>query len=191
MAPSMAILFLMFTVTNGGRSLLAERDWGTLSRLLSTPTTAAQVLAGKIGGIFLVGLAQMAILILASTVLFDLRWGAVLAVAALTLALVIAATSWGALLAAYSRTAGQAATVGTALTLTFGGLAGNFVPRTALPAWLQTAGFITPNAWGLEGFTRLSAGGGLSDVALPVVALLAMAAVLFGASMLAFRRQYA
>ena len=30
MAPSMAIMFLMFTVTNGGRSILAERDWGTL-----------------------------------------------------------------------------------------------------------------------------------------------------------------
>ena len=35
MAPSMAVMFLMFTVSLGGRSVLAERQWGTLQRLLT------------------------------------------------------------------------------------------------------------------------------------------------------------
>ena len=129
MAPSMAIMFLMFTVTAGARSILAERDLGTLPRLLTTPTSATQVLGGKVLGSYLTGLAQMLILISASSLLFKVRWGSLTAVALLTLALVAAATAWGMLIAAYARRPSEANAIGTALALTFGGLAGNFVPR--------------------------------------------------------------
>lgn len=81
LAPAFAVLFLMYTVTQGGRSILAEREEGTLAPLLRAPVTAPQVLSGKITGIFLSGLAQMGILMLASSLLFDLHWGAPLAVA--------------------------------------------------------------------------------------------------------------
>jgi len=190
MAPSMAIMFLMFTVSNGGRSILAERDWGTLPRLLTTPTTPAQVIGGKVGGIFLTGVAQMAILIAASGLLFRVRWGSLAGVVVLTLALVAAATGWGALLASYSRSAAQAGQLGSMLALVFGMLAGNFFPRQALPQWLRTASYVSPNAWGLEGFISLTGGGTLSDIAMPAAALLVMAVVLFTVATMAFRRQY-
>ncbi len=191
MAPSMAIMFLMFTVTAGGRSILAEREWGTLSRMLATPTTPAQVVGGKIAGTYFTGAAQMFILILLGGLAFQIQWGATIAVVLLTLALVAAATSWGMLIAAYSRTPGQAATLGTAVALIFGGIAGNFVPRQLLPQWLQTASYISPNAWGLEGFLKLAGSGTLTDILGPIVALCIMAVVLFGLALLAFRRQYA
>ena len=38
MAPGMALMFLMFTVSNGGRTLLAEQRLGTLPRLLVPPS---------------------------------------------------------------------------------------------------------------------------------------------------------
>jgi len=191
MAPSMAILFLMFTVSNGGKTILAERDWGTLPRLLTSPTSAAQVLGGKVGGIYITGLAQMAILLAASGLLFGVRWGSIPALALVTLALVAAATGWGALLAAYCRTAGQANQLGTILSLAFAGLAGNFFARQALPQSVRTISYITPNAWGLEAYGKLTAGGTLSDVVTPIVALLVMAIVLFAAATALFRRQYA
>jgi ABC-2 type transport system permease protein len=191
MAPSLAILFLMFAVTNGGRSLLAERDGGTLPRLLATPTPAAHILGGKVGGIFATGVAQMAILILASSLLFRVRWGEPVAVALLTLALVAAATGWGALLAAFARTTTEAGMLGSMLSLVFAISAGNLVPRTLLPSWLRTISLATPNAWGLEGFGALTAGKGLSDVITLILGLLVMAAVLFVAATIAFRRQYA
>jgi ABC-2 type transport system permease protein len=186
----MAIIFLMFTVTLGGRSILAERDWGTLPRLLTTPCTPAQVLGGKVAGIFFTGTAQMAILILAGAVLFNLKWGSPIGVTVLTLSLVAAATSWGMLLAAYARSAAQANQIGSALAVVFAGLAGNFIPRSLLPGWLQTVSYITPNAWGLEGFIKLSAGGTLADVIGPIVALWIMAGIVFGIALVAFRRQY-
>ena len=138
MAPSMAVLFLMFTVSLGGRSVLAERQWGTLQRLLTSPTSPAQVLGGKISGIFLTGLAQMVILIVFSALVFGVRWGAPVALIVLIVATVFAATGWGALIAAYAKSPGQAMSIGSMMALVFAGLAGNFVPRQNYPEWLQT-----------------------------------------------------
>lgn len=190
MAPSMAVLFLMFTVSMGGRSVLAERQWGTLQRLLISPTTPGQVLGGKVSGIFLTGLAQMAILIVFSAVFFGLRWGAPVALIALIVATVFAATGWGALIAAYAKSPGQAMSVGSMLALVFAGLAGNFVPRQNYPEFLQRISLITPNAWALEGFQALGSGGGLQAVLLPVAALTVMGLILFGIATVLFRRQY-
>jgi ABC-2 type transport system permease protein len=190
-APSMAILFLMFTVSTGGHNLLAERDEGTLARMLVSPSSSVQVLGGKILGIYVNGFAQVGILILACSVFLGVRWGEPLAVLLLVICLVAAATSWGMLLAAYARTPGQANAVGTALALIFGAGAGNFVPRPSLPEWLKVASYISPNAWGLEGFLELSSGGSFSDIGPAILALLSMAIVLFLIATLAFRRQYA
>jgi len=69
MAPGMALMFLMYTVTNGGRSLLVERREGTLSRLLISPVSVRQVLAGKVLGIYFTGVLQELILISTSALL--------------------------------------------------------------------------------------------------------------------------
>jgi ABC-2 type transport system permease protein len=189
LAPGMALMFLMFTVSNGGRSILAERALGTLPRLLIAPTTAAQVLGGKLLGIFLTGVAQLVILIGASTLFFGLRWGDPLGVIALVLAAAAGATGWGAVLAAFARSPAQVSSVGSALMLMFGILGGSFISLDTFPTWVQTISRVTPNAWGLDGFTTLGLGGTLADIATPIMALLTMAAVLFTAAVMLFRRQ--
>jgi ABC-2 type transport system permease protein len=190
MAPSMAVMFLMFTVSLGARSVLAERQWGTLQRLLTSPTSPAQVLGGKLSGIFLTGLAQMVILILFTAVIFGVRWGAPVALIGLIVATVFAASGWGALIAAYSKSPGQAMSIGSMLALVFAGLAGNFVPRQNYPEFLQQIGLITPNAWALEGFEALGMGGGLPEVLPMIAALTVMGVVLFAVATVLFRRQY-
>jgi ABC-2 type transport system permease protein len=189
MAPGMALMFLMFTVSYGGRSILAERALGTLPRLLVSPTHPAQILGGKVLGIFLTGVAQVGILILASTLLFQLNWGDPLGVVVLTLAAVFGATGWGMLLTAFARTPGQVSTIGSALMLTFGILGGSFIQVSQLHPAIQLLSRITPNAWGLDGFTTLALGGTLADIARPVMALLIMGALLFGVAVVMFGRK--
>jgi len=189
-APSMAILFMMFTLSAAGRTLLIERDHGTLPRMLISPTRRAEILGGKMLGNFLTGLLQMTILILTGRLLFGITWGNPLAVGLLTIAVVAATTGWGMLPTAFSRTSGQANAIGTAIALIFGAVAGSFVPRAALPDWLQKIGLITPNAWGIEGYYNLINGATLADTVPAILALLAMAVILFGFAALAFRRQY-
>lgn len=191
MAPSMAILFLMFTVVEGGRSILTERDNGTLPRMLAAPLSAAQVLGGKLLGTYLNGLAQVGILIGGSVLIFNIRWESALGVVLTIVSVVAAATGWGALIAAFARSSGQASAVGTALALIFAIGAGNFIARPNLPDWLQLVSFVSPNAWGLEAFTSLTAGGGVSAVLPYLAGMWLMAVILFGLATLAFRRQYA
>jgi len=189
LAPSMALMFLMYTVSYGGRTILTERNQGTLPRLLVSPTTAVQVLGGKLIGIFLTGAIQMYILIEGTSVLFQLQWGDPLAVEALVLAAVFGAVGWGLLLAAVAKTPGQVSAIGSALMLTFGILGGGFVNIDNMPAWYRLVTKISPNAWGMEGFSTLALGGGLPDILIPILALLVMGLVLFGIAVLLFNRR--
>jgi ABC-2 type transport system permease protein len=189
MAPGMALMFLMYAVSNGGRTILAEQDLGTLPRLLVTPTNSAQVLIGKILGVYITGLLQMLILILACSSLFGIQWGDSLGIQALILAAVFAATGWGMLVTALAHTPGQVSSMGTAIMLTFGILGGSFFQLSNLPSWFQAISRITPNAWSLDGFTILGLGGSLADLGKPLLGLAAMGLVLFAVSILLFSRR--
>ena len=187
-APGMALLFLMYTVSYGGRSILAERSQGTLPRLLISPTQTAQVLGGKVLGIFFTGVAQVGILILASAIFFRVQWGNPLGVVVLILAAVFGATGWGMLITAFARTPAQVGSIGSAIMLIFGILGGSFINLEQMPPFLQAISKITPNAWGLDGFTTLALGGTLSNLMKPISALLIMGALLFGVAVVLFNR---
>jgi ABC-2 type transport system permease protein len=189
MAPGMALLFLMYTVSYGGRSILAERAQGTLPRLLVSPISTSEVLGGKVLGIFLTGVAQVGILILASSIFFGVKWGDALGLAILILAAVFGATGWGMLVTALARSPAQIGSVGSALMLIFGILGGSFISIDQLPAYVRVLSKITPNAWGLDGFTTLALGGTLPNLIQPITALLIMGAVLFGIAVLLFNRK--
>jgi ABC-2 type transport system permease protein len=189
LAPGYALLFLMYTATNAGRMLLVEKRQGTLPRLLVSPTTAAQVLTGKMIGSYMTGMLQMLILIVASSLLFQLKWGAPLAILILVVASVFGAVGWGMLLSALIKTPGQAASVGSALMLTFGILGGSFFDLGALPEWVQTVAKITPNYWGQEGFMTLALGAGMGQIWKPLLALTIMGLVLFIVSSQLFKRR--
>jgi ABC-2 type transport system permease protein len=189
MAPGYALLFLMYTATNAGRMILVEKRQGTLPRLLVSPTTAAQVLSGKMVGSYMTGALQMLILIVASTILFQLKWGDPLAVLILVLASVFGAVGWGMLLSALIKTPGQAASVGSALMLTFGILGGSFFDMGVMPDWVQMIAKITPNYWGQEGFYTLALGSGLGEITESLLALVIMGLVLFIVSSQLFKRR--
>ena len=186
--PGFALLFLMYTVSLGGRTLLLERQGGTLTRLLATPTGASTVLVGKMTGTYFIGVAQMSILIVAGVRLMGLRWGAPLALALLILTAVAGATGWGMLLASLARTPAQVQALGLAMTLLFGLVGGSFFG--SLPSGLMgILGMITPNYWGQKGFIILADGGGVQDLLPVYAALLAMGAVLLVISTLVFRKK--
>ncbi len=188
-APAMALLFLMYAVTLGARTLLSERREGTLARMLAAPVTPGQVLGGKVAGIFLGGFIQMAVLILLTTVMFRLNWGNPLGVLLLVVAAALAATGWGLLIASLSSNDSQISAMGMALTLIFGIVSGSFIPGQSFGPVMNAAARLTPNRWALDGFMSLAAGDGLAGIAAPVAALSVMAVVLFVASAMLMRRR--
>jgi len=189
-APSMALLFLMFTVSNGGRSILAESEAGTLPRMLTSPSSASQVLGGKVFGIYLNGVAQLAVLFIASLLLLQINWGPASVVIPTILFVVAAATGWGMLIAAFSKTPAQASIIGTAITLIFAISSGSFFPRDQLPSWLQTISLISPNAWGIEAFNSIRLGASTTEMLPLWGGMIAMFVILFVISTFVFRKQY-
>ena len=189
LAPGMALMFLMYTVSYGGRSILAEKTQGTLPRLLVSPTSASQILGGKVFGIFLTGAAQMLILIGASSLLFQLKWGDPIGVIVLVFAAVFGATGWGMFITALARTPAQVANVGMSITLIFGIMGGSFISLDQMPPAIQTFSKIAPNSWALDGFTTLGLGGTLADLSSPIAALLTMGTVLFLVSVVLFGKK--
>jgi ABC-2 type transport system permease protein len=147
------------------------------------------VLAGKVVGTYLTGVIQMLILIGSSTLLFQLRWGDPLGVLVLVLAAVAGAVGWGMILTALAKTPGQVATIGSAITLTFGILGGSFFSMSNLPAWFQVISKVTPNAWGMDGFNVLANGGTLAEILVPVAGLLVMGAGLFALAVFLINRR--
>jgi ABC-2 type transport system permease protein len=189
MAPGMALMFLMYTVSNGGRSILTEQALGTLPRLLVSPTNGAQVLIGKILGVYVTGVIQMFILIEACSALFGIQWGDSVGILVLVLAAVFAATGWGMLVTSLARTPGQVSSIGTAIMLIFGILGGSFIQVSIMPGWFQVFSKITPNAWGLDGFTILGLGGSLANLGKPLLGLAVMGLGLFAVSIFVFSRR--
>uniref|UniRef100_UPI0023F1C9DD ABC transporter permease n=1 Tax=Ruania albidiflava TaxID=366586 RepID=UPI0023F1C9DD len=86
-------LFLMFTVGFGVLGLIAEREEGTLVRLRSMPVRGSTIVAAKALTAFVLGIVATGVLLTVGSVLFDVDFGAVPAVAVLVVAAVLAATS--------------------------------------------------------------------------------------------------
>jgi ABC-2 type transport system permease protein len=145
-------------------------------------------LGGKVLGIFLTGCAQMGILILASALFFQVKWGDPVGMAILIAAAVFGATGWGMLITAVARTPGQVASLGSALMLIFGILGGSFISLENMSPVVRAISNLTPNAWGLDGFTTLALGGTLLDLGRPLLALTVMGALLFAVSAAIFNR---
>jgi ABC-2 type transport system permease protein len=188
-ASSIAVLFLMFAVTSGGRTLLAERQRGTLPRLLISPTSALTILLGKMGGIVLTGVLQMLIL-WGATTLIGAYWGHPGGVLLTIVLLVTCASSVGALISAWARTPGQVGAIGAAITLIGGAFSGSFFVRWNLPQWVQYVSLVTPNAWGIEILSRLQAGRDPVVILPWLGGMLLLTVIYYGVALLGFRRQF-
>ncbi len=188
-ATSMAVLFLMFAVTSGGRTLLAEKQMGTLPRLLISPSRPFTILFGKMAGIVMTGLLQVVVL-WAATGLIGAYWGAPGGVIAAIIMLVLSATGVGALISAWAKTPGQAGAIGSAVTLIAAALSGSFFPRMNLPGFIRSISLVTPNAWGIEIFASLQSGRSLVDILPLLGGLTLLTGGYYLVALLGFRRQF-
>jgi ABC-2 type transport system permease protein len=190
-APSMGLMFLTFSLFYAARSVLEEQDTGTLTRLLISPTGHAEILLGKIGGVFMSGLLQFTVFVAVSSVVFRLSWtDSIPALALLTVAIVAALTSLGAILAAFARDATQANIFGSVVALLFAALGGNFIPAQFFPPWLQTLSQFTITRWALDGLSALSIQrAGVVEILPEVAVLLAIALVCFVIAITQFQKR--
>jgi ABC-2 type transport system permease protein len=185
----MAVFFLLFTAQVGLLSLLEERQNGTLARILSTPTRPSAVLAAKSLVSIVLGLASLAVLIVAGKFILGAEWGNPAGVLILVVAAVLAAVGISALTTGLAKTPESAGNMQGIVGTVLGLLGGVFFPIGDDGGVLAALSALTPHHWFIRGLSDL-AGGQSASAALPSVwPLLVIAAVTALAASFLIRRQ--
>jgi ABC-2 type transport system permease protein len=190
--PAFTVMFIFFIVGAESASLLQERETGTLRRLLAAPLPRWTVIAGKMLAYGLLVCMQVVILFTLGYLAFDISLGRdPLALVAITLAVAFVAVSMGMIVAAFARTAKQAANVGMILAFVFAGIGGAF---PTWPPMFRSGGFIgilskfTPHAHALEGYYSVMAeNAGFAQILPQLGFLLVMGLVFFLVAVWRFR----
>jgi ABC-2 type transport system permease protein len=189
MVAGMAVFFLLFTAQVGLLSLLEERRDGTLARMLSTPTRTSAVLAAKSLVSVVLGLASLAVLIVAGKFILGAEWGNPTGVLVLVVAAVLAAVGISALTTGLAKTPEAAGNMQGIVGTVLGLLGGVFFPIGDDGGILASMSALTPHHWFIRGLSDL-AGGQSASAALPSVwPLLTIAAVTAFAASFLIRRQ--
>jgi ABC-2 type transport system permease protein len=195
-APSMAILFMTFTMAAGAKSVLEDQENWTLQRIITTPTPRWVYLMGKMLGTFVSGVLQMTILLVVTSIVAVLLgqeadiWGTnYIGLALITLGVVAAATGLGMLISAISKTSRQADSIASAVLVVTAMLSGAFVSVENI-AVLATIRQATLNFWGLDGYTDLAANNAsIGEISDNILALVLMAGVFFGLALWRFNKR--
>ncbi len=187
----MMILFVFFTGCAAAQSILYEDEEGTLARLFTTPTSQATVLGGKFAAVLVTLFVQIAVLLVASSLVFGIRWGELPNLVLLTVGLAVCVSGFGVFLISLIRTTRQAGPVSAAVVVVTG-ILGGLVPTgdPSQPSPLETVGLALPQGWALRGWKLSLAGAGPSEMLLPFVILIATGVILLFIGTLSFRRRF-
>ena len=155
-AAGIAVMFLLFSATGAGGSLLEESEAGTLDRLLSSRLTVTQLLVGKWMFITCLGCVQLTVMFAWAQAVFAVDFlGHLPGFAVMTFCTSAATASLALCLAVFCRSRAQLNGVSIVLILTMSALGGSMVPRYIMSDEMKYWGQFTFNAWALDGFKKV------------------------------------
>jgi len=172
-------------------TFIGERISGTLSRVLATPLTESEIVAGYALTFSIVGTFQAIFLVVIGIVVFDVMIVGNVLLAFLVVALLaIVCQALGILLSAFAQREAQAAQFLPFIVMPGFLLSGVFWPLEAIPAWLRPASLLVPPSYAIEA-TRsvMLRGWGLDMIWGDILALIIFAVVLLLLATVSLKRR--
>ncbi|NMD70823.1 ABC transporter permease [Bacillus sp. DNRA2] len=164
-AAAMGVMFLLITVTDGVSAMIQEKEQEVYKRLLVSKLSFANYLTGKMLGLIVISLIQSFVIILGTTLLFDVAWGdSLLGIITNTVAFVISACGLGVLVGSFikkEKTFSVAAMLGTQIMAALGG---SMAPLYIFPDWAVWAGKMLPNGLALQTYLDLMSGASFLEI---------------------------
>jgi ABC-2 type transport system permease protein len=156
-AAGIAVMFLLFSASSAGGSLLDEVDSGTLERLLTSRASMGTILAGKWLYVMLLGVFQVTVMFVWGMAVFKLDLMHHLpGFLIMTVFTAAAAAGFGLVLATLCRTRQQLGGISTILILSQSAIGGSMFPRFIMSEGLRSIGrFTTFNANALDGYEKV------------------------------------
>jgi len=181
-ALSMTAMFLMFGAMFGATSTVRERVEQTMDRMLASPASRSSIVGGKMFGVFLLGMAQFAVLYVFTKFVLGVVWGSSFAAVLLIATAEIAAvTGLATLISSVAKTQRAIGGIAPLLIQVQAALGGAFFQIDILPKWIQPIRFLSVVGWAMEGWRAIQVeGAGVAGVLIPAFALFTMAVVFFG-----------
>lgn len=185
-----ALMFLLFAVSGSATSLFEEKKSGVVLRILTSPVSRVHILWSKYIFNITLGIFQLFILFVAGMILFKIDiFTNFLNLLFVIIAGSAACTSFGMLLAAFTRTQAQASGWGTFLILAMSAIGGAWFPTFLMPSFFQTLAKGTFVYWTIDGFLNVLWRNCTFMEILPNLGiLLGIAAVITSISILQFKK---
>jgi len=194
MIPGLCGIILVFVGTIAtALGVVRERQSGTMEQLAVMPFRPRDVFLGKIAPYLLIAAADMVVVVVAGMLLFDVPFRGSVATFALGALLFLFVTlGTGVLISSVSQTQAQALQLAVMTMVPQFLLSGLFFPLYSMPWSVRWIGYLLPLTWFIKVARGVMVRGTpIGALWLPLVVLAVMAAVVFTASTLRFRRELA
>lgn len=185
--PAMMVMYVLINLMIfGGAALANDRRAGVLRRMVANPVRRRELIFGKLYGLLLLGLVQVAFYVIAGRYAFDVPFGDNLpGVMLLMFALAWMAAGLGLLIGSMSRSEDKVVGISLAIGLPMAALGGCWWPMEVMPDSVQTAVQVLPTTWAMNGLHQLiTFGAGFGSV---ISALLVLAGFGLVANLAAIR----
>ncbi|MFI5365656.1 MAG: ABC transporter permease [Candidatus Binatia bacterium] len=163
--------------------LVAERELGTFEQMLALPTTPTEIVLGKLVPYVAVSYMVLLFAVLGTGFGFAI-WpqGSWLALLVVTLPFVLGSLAIGVFVSALAHTSAQAVFITVFFILPSFVLSGVLFPYQFMPPGIRQIGAIFPLRWYQIALRRIvERGAGLTEVAIPLLALVIIVSVLLAA----------
>lgn len=155
-AAGIAVMFLLFSASGAGASLLEEKEAGTLGRLMSSKLSVGELLAGKWLYIWFLGLMQITVMFVWGQLVFQVDLlGHLPGFVLMAVATAAATASFALFLASVCRTRNQLNGISMVVVLGMSAIGGSMIPRYIMSESMQRLGKFTFNGWALDGFKKV------------------------------------
>lgn len=188
---AMVVMFSIMTAFALIHGIVEERQQHTLFRIKSMPVLRIQYVAGKLLGIMLAILMQMAAVIIASSILYQVKWGNLFEILLVTIVYSFAIGSivllWGFTAKNHETVSSMAAPI----LYGFSFLGGSFIAKDSLPDSLKIVQELIPNGKAINSYVSVTQHAGLSGISTDLAELAAIGAVFLCLTIWVFKRKEA
>ncbi|MBQ4815452.1 ABC transporter permease [Bacillus pumilus] len=163
-AGGMGVLFLLMTVVFLVGSMIEEKEEDVYKRLIVSKLSNTSYIVGKLLGIVLMSMIQLAVIILFTSLVFKVNWGEPFTVVMIGCSFILNAAGFGVLIGSFIKREKTFNSVGILGTQVLAALGGSMVPLYLFPQWVIDISYFLPNSLALQMFLKSMAGADFSEI---------------------------